>query len=137
MRVIKQPVRGRRAPSIRSPSAMLGSHRSSLKSPQLPALTGLGCRLHTARHNTQGAEGEFTKIAKQIGEQKGAYLLCDLEPAANQPAGVPSSRPGPAQAPTTARAARCQLNPEAAVREKTERQRSAKMMGQNRSERLN
>jgi len=61
--------------------------------------------------------------AQQIGKQKGAYLMCDLEPAANQPAGVPSSRPGPAQAPTPAHAARSQLGPDAAVREMTEQQR--------------
>ena len=53
---------------------------------------------------------------------KKAHTLCDPEPAANQPAGVPSSCPGPAQAPTPARAARSKLYPEAAVREMTEQQ---------------
>ena len=42
---------------------------------------------------------------------------CDHAPAANQPAGVPGSRPGPAQAPSPERAARIQLGPKAAVRE--------------------
>ena len=42
---------------------------------------------------------------------------CDHAPAANQPAGVPGSRPGPAQAPSPARAARSQLGPKSAVRE--------------------